>query len=100
MNTVIHIGDAPRGWQDISQYVYIGRKTRSGLPESKWHNPFRMKTEAERGRVIDQFRQYITNQHTLLADLPELSGKILVCYCSPKACHGHVLVELLQNGVE
>jgi hypothetical protein len=37
-------------------------------------------------------------QPQLLADLHELEGKVLGCWCKPeKSCHGDVLVELLQK---
>ncbi len=36
-------------------------------------------------------------QSHLLTSLHELEGKDLVCWCSPAACHGHVLFSL-ANG--
>ena len=33
----------------------------------------------------------------LLADLPELEGKTLFCWCKPDACHGDVLGELADT---
>lgn len=33
----------------------------------------------------------------LLNDLHELKGKTLGCFCSPLACHGDVLVELVNQ---
>lgn len=34
---------------------------------------------------------------TLLAALPELKGKVLGCFCKPKACHGDVLADLVNK---
>jgi len=34
------------------------------------------------------------NNPELLAALPELRGKDLVCWCSPLPCHADVLLEL------
>jgi len=29
----------------------------------------------------------------LIKDIEELKGKNLICYCSPKACHGDYLIK-------
>jgi len=82
--------------------VYIGRPT-------KWGNPYTHKQDgktlakyivSDRDAAVDAYREYITNgegKH-LLNDLHELKGgKILGCWCKPQACHGDVLVELLEE---
>jgi len=82
--------------------VYIGRPT-------KWGNPYTHiqdgKTLAkyvveDRNAAVNAYRDYITNgdgKH-LLDDLHELKGgKILGCWCKPQACHGDVLLELLEE---
>lgn len=78
--------------------IYIGRG-------SKWGNPFthlslngtkaqfQVKTREE---AVEEYRRWIIDQPDLMAELPELEGKILGCYCKPAACHGDVLVELLE----
>ena len=79
--------------------VYIGREVpEHGLPASKWGNPFVMEDEsgAERDRAIAAFREWIVEQPALMNSLEELRGKRLACWCAPKPCHGHVLVELLE----
>ena len=78
--------------------VYIGRP-------SKWGNPFSHKegTKAEfkvasRFEAVKSYLFWITmgeGQH-LLEDLHELEGKVLGCWCSPKMCHGDVLLWLLK----
>ena len=72
--------------------VYIGRP-------GKWGNPFRPKIEPDgfewtREMVIDLYETWIKTQPDLLADLHELKGKILGCWCKPRACHGDVLAKL------
>lgn len=81
-----------------SEYdVYIGRKN-GDLPQSKWANPFIVGKDCERGECIAKYREWILTQPQLLADLHELEGKVLGCWCKPeKKCHGDVLVELLQK---
>jgi Domain of unknown function (DUF4326) len=81
--------------------TYIGRP-------SKWGNPFThiadKKTAAQfvvssRDEAVEAYREWITGgegKH-LLEDLPELKGKVLGCWCAPKACHGDVLLKLIEE---
>lgn len=72
--------------------IYIGRP-------SKFGNPFAIGKDGTREEVIEKYKEWITNGDGmyLLKDLHELEGKVLGCWCTPKACHGDVLIELLQN---
>lgn len=67
----------------------------------KWGNPFRIGTDGNRAEVIKKFKEWILTQPQLLADLDELDGKILGCWCkdpkNSKACHGDVLIDLLNE---
>jgi hypothetical protein len=95
LTTVANICDLPDGWQQDSQYVYIGRGNRAwNLSSSKWCNPLPMHSEADRGRVLRAFTKYLAAYQTRLREVPELVGKTLVCWCAPKACHGDVLAGL------
>jgi hypothetical protein len=67
--------------------VYIGRP-------SKWGNPFVVGEDGTREQVIQKYRVWLLEQPDLLASLPELKGKVLGCWCAPRACHGDVLAEL------
>ena len=69
--------------------VYIGRG-------SKWGNPYRIGVDGTRQDVIRKYRDYITRNHSLRSQVHELKGKTLVCYCSPQACHGDILCELVE----
>ena len=81
-----------------SDAIYIGRP-------SPWGNPFKVDTRngllGSRDIVIERFRQYAEDR---LADNPnwldQLKGKDLVCFCKPLACHGDVLLELLERGID
>ncbi len=73
--------------------VYIGRP-------SKWGNPFRIKKESDRKASIEKYRKWIMKQPKLLAQLRELKGKTLGCWCKPKLCHGDILVELVNKLVK
>lgn len=80
------------------EHVYIGRANRYyGLEESKWCNPFVMERESQRADVIEEYRRYLHERPDLLKAIPELKGKVLFCWCHPKACHGDVLAELTNE---
>jgi hypothetical protein len=84
--------------------IYIGRENKwLNLPASKWQNPFVMKKESEREEVLKKHMEYMLERKDLLADLKELDGKTLGCYCYSsetgigKKCHGHNLIELFEK---
>lgn len=71
---------------------------------SVWGNPFLIGADGERERVIAKFRHYAMWRLEREPDwLEPLRGKDLACYCAPKPCHGHVILELLEvkktNGI-
>lgn len=76
-NLVVHCKKSPYD-------VYIGRG-------SKWGNPFVIDQDGTREEVIAKYAEWIKTQPELIASLPELHGKILGCWCSPKPCHGDIL---------
>ena len=75
--------------------VYIGRG-------SKWGNPYRIGIDGDRQRVIEL---YELRARKLLRDagdegtrnLLTLKDKNLVCFCTPSACHGHILEQLIKE---
>ena len=74
--------------------VFIGRP-------SKWGNPFAVGRDGTREQVIRMYEVHLRHNPRLLADLPELVGKVLGCYCAPLPCHGEVLLKLLkEQGLE
>ena len=70
--------------------VYVGRPT-------KWGNPFVIGRDGTRAEVIDKYRGWLLDQPHLLAALPELAGKDLVCWCAPCACHADTLLKLANH---
>ena len=70
--------------------VYIGRP-------SKWGNPFEIGKDGTRSQVIQKYEDWIQTQPELMDALPELKGKILGCWCTPKPCHGEILKKLVDN---
>jgi Domain of unknown function (DUF4326) len=99
--------DSPaRTWRDPN-YVHIGRGKRgTTLRRSPWGNPYPIKQvkadyglddEQARLKSIELYREWIQTQPELLARLPELRRKTLVCHCTPEPCHGDVLLNLLAQ---
>ena len=83
---------------------YIGRSGDFG-------NPFIIGPFCTRAESIERHRQWLLKwlQHQeevvigiysnrwVIEHLEELRGEVLGCYCKPLACHGDVLVELLEE---
>lgn len=107
-----------QGYADLSAWVrdprheYIGRNmvfyVGPGAAQSKWSNPFLVKKHG-RKKCLELYRSWVVsgvNPLTkkrrkggpLFAELGELRGKVLGCWCKPEACHGDVLQELLAAG--
>lgn len=62
-----------------------------------WGNPFTVERHG-RDRAIQLFRVYAENRLRRQPDwLKPLEGKSLACFCTPLACHGDVLLELLDR---
>lgn len=83
--------------------VYVGRANkRFNLPQSMFANPFPMidSSDKERSRVIEEYRHWLWEEMAAnkisKSDLLSLRGKKLVCYCSPKPCHGNIIKEAVE----
>ena len=76
---------------------------RSGLAvlidrTSRYGNPFVLDEDGDRDAVCDSFEQhYLPHKPSLLKRIEELRGKVLVCHCYPKRCHGEALLKLLKD---
>ena len=74
--------------------VYIGRP-------SKWGNPFAIPRGYDRvadpDGILAKYEAYVRGNPRLMADLHELRGKVLGCWCAPQACHGDVLVRMADE---
>ena len=83
MTTIVHCKKSPYD-------IYIGRP-------GKWGNPFEIGRDGTREEVIEKYENYIRSTPRLLRQIPELRDKTLGCWCSPKACHGDVLIKLVKE---
>lgn len=79
---------------EVSDYagaVYIGRP-------SKWGNPFALGRDGGRDEVIEKYEAWLQTQPQLVESIKtELRGRDLVCFCSPKSCHGDVLLKIANS---
>jgi hypothetical protein len=73
--------------------VYVGRGTPFG-------NKFQIGPDGTRDEVIAKFRAWAPTDAALMAALPTLAGKDLVCSCRPRACHADVLIEMANPGYD
>lgn len=92
MTTVVNRYKVDIGDSDV---VYIGRG-------SIWGNDSQMKdkSDIERQRVIQEYRRQlwsmIKSGRVTKEMILSLDGKRLACYCSPKPCHGDILIEAIS----
>ncbi len=73
--------------------VYIGRPSIYG-------NPFIIGKDGDRKTVIAKYKKWIykTEQSKLRKNMKKnLKNKILGCYCKPFACHGDVMLEIINE---
>jgi hypothetical protein len=94
-------------WMNDEKNVYIGRGgivfvdgVRFPKGASIWANPFKVGKEYTREVSIRHYEDYIREK--LERDntwylLENLRGKCLGCWCKPEACHGDVLLKLLEE---
>lgn len=65
---------------------------------SKFGNPFVIRRESDRASVIEKFERYararIAQDPVWAAEVRLLHGRVLGCWCAPKACHGDVLLKI------
>jgi hypothetical protein len=99
---VVHFRKAPYD-------VFIGR-TRHG---NRWGNPFSDKPGdtlaavrvGSRAESIEAYREWLDGLRTVPGLTPpsrdeivrELRGRVLGCWCAPKACHGDVLAGIAND---
>lgn len=70
--------------------IYIGRP-------SKWQNPFPVTKELPRGESVKKFETWVLTQPQLLEDAKrELKGRNLLCFCTPRRCHGDFWLKLVN----
>jgi len=95
---------------DKEENFYIGRRgvvfingKRFPPKDSDWCNHFKIKKgSSTREMVISEYEKHIRSKLSSDKSLrnklvTELRGKTLGCWCKPEACHGDILIRLLQE---
>ena len=105
--TVVNIYHLADGWKDDSSYAYIGRAGH-GLPgtfrNDHYVEPrkcFKCNTIHKRGEAVEAFKHdfivRVKSDPEFVKQLLTIRGKQLVCFCSPRSCHGDVIATFLNN---
>jgi hypothetical protein len=97
VTTVINI----RAIHDVP-YVYIGRGSKWGNPythlDSRYVGTVKVSTREE---AVESYERYVKSRPDLMeAARKELRGKVLGCFCKPKACHGDVLARIAEEEID
>jgi len=101
---VVNVRDLKGPWPKGT--VYIGRnpeiwRRSGGQGAPPWGNPFVMKSEADRGRVISDYTRWLADrvarEPRFRAEIVSLANQNLACHCAPRACHGHVLEDAARS---
>ena len=73
---------------------YIGRGSKCG-------NPFPIDNSIGQTRevVIQRYAEHVDKTPALRAEMMKLRGRKLLCFCSPRICHGDVIA-ILCEGLE
>lgn len=94
--TVVHWLDRPAP----GEYVYIGRNVGDGY----FGNPYIVGRDGDRHEVLMKYKQYFLRR--VLTD-PEfyhrvqaLKGRVLVCHCKPRDCHGDIIASYLNAALD
>lgn len=80
--------------------VYIGRGSVWGNPfstKSSKYDVIRVDTVEDAIRLYEDYIRARIQYEPKKYDIEFLRGKTLGCYCKPGACHGDVLVKILQE---
>jgi hypothetical protein len=54
-----------------------------------------------REEAVESYERYVKSRPDLMeAARKELRGKVLGCFCKPKACHGDVLARIAEEEID
>lgn len=76
--------------------VYCGRPSKWGNPYSHKEGTIAKYKVNTREEAIKKFKEYLLTSG-LINDILELKGKVLGCWCKPKACHCDLLAKLANE---
>lgn len=84
--------------RDTKEGTYIGREMpKQGLAGSEWANTEKLEADTPDARFA-AIRRFVVRllDDDIRSRLGSLAGQRLLCWCSPKLCHGDALAELVQ----
>lgn len=89
MTRVVHVRKAPYD-------VYIGRQW-AEFPASPFGNPFHIGGKTREDVLLEFADYWYAAENKWLRDLSlGMAGKVLGCWCKPKACHGGIIAGYLD----
>lgn len=104
---VIHVMNAPKGWETNLQYAYIGRPGK-GL-DGYFGNPCELNefcpichrrhyTKSSTLKCYEKYLQLrLSRDSSFKQRFSTLKNKILVCFCAWPNCHGRIIQEFLKK---
>jgi hypothetical protein len=90
-------------------YVYCGRgRAPEGMENAGLGNPFPLKPGESRGATIERYTAYLDEAlkhptrelwklNELVARIQRGEKLVLVCWCSPLACHTNVIADRIER---
>ena len=94
MDAVLNLKHEPR-LREALDYSPVHNNTALIDRRTRWGNPFKIGVNGSRDEVIARYRadlwRRIRAGEVALAELAELDGMWLACWCAPDPCHGAVL---------
>lgn len=80
------------------QYAVQEHKAERIDRKSIWGNPFILGDDGDRDTVCDAYANiYLPHKPRLLAEVSDLKGRALGCWCAPARCHGDHLARLATS---
>lgn len=93
---------------NMTELVNLHEHDRDGVTlidrSTKFGNPYRIKQDGgdyTRHESVEKYREWfynkIENDPDFKQAVEDLEGETLGCWCTPKACHGDVIVAYLEK---
>ena len=85
---------------DKNNAIYIGRPSPYGNPFTHISEGTLAKYVVDKSEVIPAFERYLlSNRELMLKVKRDLRGRDLLCFCSPRACHGDILLKYANSPI-
>ena len=103
--TVINICDAPQGWRSNPKYIYIGEPQIEGDIEfdgSPFATPFSVPKDGDALKCWMKYQDQLLCECEEIFDkaIQQLPGKVLICDCKSRLCHGQILASIADGHLQ